>query len=189
MPDKNKASLFGRKRLWCSLRDYLKSPEFNDVFVAALTDAGAENPAKWARVTPELKAALVALELPGDVWNNWPVFRQGLFAPCLQNEPASWDMPRTIRRVHELLSEGGSLDFYPEQLDVTFDFVPRMCEAQMCDVCVFGRGVKDVCHRQAGFLCPVALISCKYRHVCSPDVCRLKQDVTKGFCHSAMTTP
>jgi hypothetical protein len=56
-----------------------------------------------------------ALELPGDVWNNAPVFRSGLFGPYLGNEPGTWDMPRTIRRVYEIVSEEQPVRFYPEQ--------------------------------------------------------------------------
>jgi len=79
-------SLFGRKRLWCSLRDYLKSPEFNPVFVASLEKAGCSNPDRWKRDSVKLKAALKVLELPGDVWNNAEIFREGLFRPYVSNE-------------------------------------------------------------------------------------------------------
>jgi len=133
-----------------------------------------------------LKRALGAIELPGDVWNNAKVFRDGLFSPYLSDERPSWDMPRTIRRVYELLKKDHDLRFYPEQLDVTFDFVPRMCQ-RMCDVCPFGNGIGHVCHQKRGCLCPVPLISCGYRHLCNPEKCRLKEDAAKRLCHSSMT--
>jgi len=62
--------LFGRKRLWCSLRDYLKSPEFNPILTSALASAGLENSTQWGRNIIELRDALYVLELPGDIWNN-----------------------------------------------------------------------------------------------------------------------
>ncbi|MCX7424031.1 MAG: hypothetical protein NTW96_00080 [Planctomycetia bacterium] len=187
-PSEIASHLFGRKRLWCSVRDYLKSPEFNAVFVAALKDSGEENPGRWDRTSPEVKRALGALELPGDVWNNATVFRDGLFSHYLTNERPSWDMPRTIRRVYEILGGDHRLRFYPEQLDVTFDFVPRMCKRDMCDVCLFGKGIADVCHQKSGCLCPVALTSCGYQHRCEPDTCRLKKNAAVGHCRSA-TSP
>jgi hypothetical protein len=123
--------LLGRKRLWCSLRDYLKSPDFNAQFAAGLTSAGIPDPETWDRRHPTLVAALVALELPGDVWNNAPIFRQGLFNPYVRRVPRTWDMPRTIRRIYELLIRDRPLRFYPEQLDVTFDFVLLCCKPLM----------------------------------------------------------
>jgi len=176
--------LFGRKRLWCSLRDYLKSPEFNDVFTASLSEAGVENAKKWHRSDTRLRAALQALELPGDTWNNADVFRNGLFRPYLENERKSWDMPRTIRAIHEELSETAEASFYPEQIDVSFDFVPRMCQRDMCDVCLFGEGIRKTCHQQKGILCPVALYSCGYRHICQPTNCELKHDDSRGSCRN-----
>lgn len=177
---------FDRKRLWCSLREYLKSPEFNDVFVAALREIHAEAPEKWHRSNKALKSALGVLELPGDVWNNSELFRDGLFRPYFVNEPKSWDMPRTVRKIYNLLSESGPLQFYPEQLDVSFDFVPRMCERNMCDVCFFGEGIERTCHNKAGVFCPVALYSCGYRYFCDPDKCRFRLDSVKGLCKKSV---
>ncbi len=172
--------LFGRKRLWCSLRDYLKSPEFNTYFVAGLAAIKSGEAARWSRNNRGLIAALDALELPGDVWNNAKVFRKGLFSPYLSNERPSWDMPRTVRKIYTLLSTGDAPAFYPEQLDVTFDFVPRMCEAKMCDVCLFGKGIEEMCHQKPDCLCPVVLTACGYRHMCTPGDCELKNDSARG---------
>jgi len=179
--------LFERKRLWCSLRDYLKSPEFNPLLVEGLRRAGFARADEWQRTAPSLKKALRALELPGDVWNNSRVFRQGLFSPYLRNERKSWDMPRTIRAICELLPPSEDPRFYPEQLDVTFDFVPRMCERDMCSVCLFGAGVEQLCHRNSRKLCSVSLVHCGYSHRCDPRHCTLKDDAVRGFCHSSTT--
>ncbi len=177
---------FERKRLWCSLRDYLKSPEFNDAFVGALKAANRPDVDRWERGNQCLRAGLHALELPGDVWNNSPTFRRGLFSPYLRQERQSWNMPRTIRAIYELLTEDEDLAFYPEQLDVTFDFVPAMCERNMCGTCLFGSGVGEVCHAQSGLQCSVALAACGYEHKCDPADCPVRDDRVKGFCHSAV---
>jgi len=175
----------GRKRLWCSIRDYLKSPEFNEVFLQSLRDIGLADADRWHRDSPALRASLDVLELPGDVWNNNEVFRNGLFSPYLSGQRKAWDMPHTVRLVYEQMREQGALVFYPEQLDVTFDFVPRMCQRNMCDVCCFGAGIGRVCHAQQGLLCPVVLAACGYRHECRASGCRLKQDAARGLCQSS----
>lgn len=185
--------LFRRKRLWCSLRDYLKSPEFNDYFVASLENEKTDDANKWKRDNPELRKSLYVLELPGDVWNNAQVFRSGLFSPYLKNERKSWDMPKTIREIYKQLREiykqlvvNGQVAFYPEQLDVSFYFVPRMCEENMCGVCMFGKGVDKVCHKKSGILCSVALIACGYKHICEPTKCVLKENRVSGLCKSSL---
>jgi hypothetical protein len=175
----------GKKRLWCSIRDYLKSPELNDVFVQSLKDISFADAGRWHRDSPALRAALDVLELPGDVWNNNEVFRNGLFSPYLSGQGKTWDTPYTVRLVYEQMKKQGAVVFYPEQLDVTFDFVPRMCQRNMCDVCCFGAGISTLCHARQGLLCPIALAACGYRHECRPNDCRLKEDGARGLCHSS----
>jgi len=173
---------FGKKRLWCSLRDYLKSPEFNPCFVQALADAGMSESHHWRRTSQELRQSLHQLELPGDVWSNNEIFANGLFTPYLGKKPKTWDMPRTVREIYRTMENELRGTFHPEQLDVTFDFVPRMCERQMCQVCLFGGGVESLCHQQPNLLCPVPLIACGYKHHCQPENCYFKSDTTKGVC-------
>jgi hypothetical protein len=182
-------SLFGRKRLWCSLRDYLKSPEFNSFFIASLEKIGCPTPGRWKRDSVELKAALKVLELPGDVWNNAEIFREGLFKPYVSNERKTWDMPRTIREIYKFITRTGTTHFYPEQLDVSFDFVPRMCQHAMCGVCLFGAGIEEVCHQNHDLLCPVVLYSCGYIHRCVPSSCGFKENPVKGVCKSSYIKP
>jgi hypothetical protein len=183
MPAQAGDALYGRKRLWCSLRDYLKSAEFNRELVAALQAAGLATAETWARNNGALRHALHALELPGDVWNNAFEFRAGLFLPYLTNVPGNWDMPRIIRAIYNRLRENQELQFHPEQLDVSFDFVPRMCQRNQCDVCPFGGGVEQLCHQHEDLLCPVTLACCGYRYRCSPANCPLRENRTRGFCH------
>lgn len=178
---------FARKRLWAALRDYLKSPEFNPHFVQAVTEGGVPMAHRWQLENQELRQSLDQLELPGDVWNNNQVFANGLFMPHVENKRKTWDMPRTVREVYKLLVDDLRGSFYPEQLDVTFDFVPRMCERQMCHVCLFGGGVGRLCHGQADLLCPVSLVACGYDHTCDPDRCNFRADVAKEVCQHWQT--
>ena len=139
----------------------------------------------WKRGSDELNKTLNVLELPGDVWNNAEIFREGLFSPYIANVRKTWDMPKTIREIYNRISQKGSTSFYPEQLDVTFDFVPRMCQRAMCAVCFFGAGIKAVCHEKTGLFCPVVLYSCGYMHQCNPSSCDFKNNLVQGFCKSS----
>jgi len=177
---------FSRKRLWAALRDYLKHQELNACFVAALREADVPGADRWDRSNPELVAALHVLELPGDIWNNAETFRTGLFSPFLAGEPKSWKMPRIIREVYDRLAAEDEIGFYPEQLDVTFDFVPRMCEQQMCRACPFGAGIDQLCHEDRELWCPVLLSCCGYTVRCEPDGCTLRDDAVRGLCRNAL---
>jgi hypothetical protein len=175
---------FGKKRLWCSIRDYLKSPEFNSDLVKALTKINRSEAYLWGRDNID-QAALAAMELPGDVWNNNIIFRDGLFSPQLGETPKTWDMPRTIRAIHTQMVRPKAA-FYPEQLDVTFDFVPRMCANLQCQRCVFGGGIDKLCHQQRGLYCPVILAACGYFSPCAPDNCTFKSDSVRGLCQRSI---
>ena len=177
---------FGKKRLWCSIRDYLKSPEFNGHLVMAIQAIDPAEAPQWQRGNTVLKSALDVIELPGDVWNNNRIFREGLFAPHLDRIPKTWDMPRTLRAIYDQL-KGQGTTFYPEQLDVTFDFVPRMCNRRMCYICMFGAGVARLCHQQRDLYCPVTLAACGYVHPCNPDQCAFKANAVAGVCESAVS--
>ncbi len=172
---------FRKKRLWCSIRDYLKSPEFNAYLVAALNTIDPMEASRWNRTDTVLTAAIDVIELPGDVWNNNRTFREGLFTPYLGSIPKTWDMPQTVRALYNALG-GQASGFYPEQLDVTFDFVPRMCDRRMCGICLFGAGVTKLCHEIHGLYCPVTLAACGYVHLCIPTDCAFKSNPVQGTC-------
>ena len=141
---------------------------------------------RWRRENVQ-KEALAEMELPGDVWNNNTIFRAGLFSPHLGPIPKTWDMPKTIRAIFKKTSDQNST-FYPEQLDVTFDFVPRMCARLQCHHCIFGGGIKieKMCHQQPGFSCPVTLAACGYFYPCNPDNCVFKLDSVRNVCESSV---
>jgi hypothetical protein len=142
---------------------------------------------RWHRASPNLWAARAVIELPGDVWNNNRIFRDGLFTPSIGSIPKTWDMPRTVRAIYDAMPPGMTT-FYPEQLDVTFDFVPRMCATKNCHICVFGAGTSRLCHGRAGLYCSVTLAACGYVHSCNPKACSFRSDSVKGICKKALLT-
>jgi len=71
----SKTRIFEQKRAWCSLRDFLKSPEFKEYFREALGKEGMEEKDIGRLFSVK---ALAQLELPGDVWNNNPRFRENV---------------------------------------------------------------------------------------------------------------
>jgi len=184
LSEKFKRNPFKKKRLWCSIRDYLKSPEFNNYLVGALEKIDRNEAVRWRRENVQ-KEAFAEMELPGDVWNNNAIFRDGLFSPHLAARRESLDMPQTIREIHTKMSDQNST-FYPEQLDVTFDFVPRMCGNLNCRHCMFGSGIGKQCHQLRGFYCPVTLAACGYFYPCNPDNCAFKSDSVRGYCQSSI---
>lgn len=172
---------YGKKRLWCSIRDYLKSPEFNRYFTKELENFSLTEAVRWKKGTPAHRKALAVMELPGDVWNNNRIFRDGLFSPHLSPIPEPWDTPRTVREIYNAMPPGQTT-FYPEQLDVTFDFVPRMCDKRNCHICMFGNGISKLCHQKSGLYCPVTLAACGYIHPCEPNNCIFKINAVAGVC-------
>lgn len=178
-------STIGKKRLWCSIRDYKKG-YYNFVFNEAIKEVYCDEANELIRIWNELP--MDQIELPGDVWNNSPLFKNNLFANIINVEdiPNSWGMPKIIREIFSQLKTDKNLDFfYPEQFDITFDFVPRMCNKELCDVCLFGpNGAESICIPSSDKYCPVALISCGYKAKCigTIDDCLIKNGICKGIC-------
>lgn len=164
------ALIFRQKRAWCSLRDFLKSPEFSKYFFIALKAQGLEEIAS-------LKShdALTQLELPGDVWNNNPKFRHCILKDTIYAQRKDY-FPELIRQAFDEIKPALG---YPEQFDVTFDFVPRMCDKNNCTICIYGifsgkgKDFDRVCIQNASKYCPVALVSCNYKILCKGDDCTL----------------
>jgi len=129
------------------------------------------------------------IELPGDVWNNSPLFRDNLFANvlALNTIPKTWSMPKIIREIYTQVKSDTIKNFYPEQFDITFDFVPRMCNKKLCNVCLFGKnGVDFICIPTKDKYCPVALLSCGYIAKCKEENCILKKEISKGICSAQL---
>jgi len=178
-------STSGKKRLWCCIRDYKKGL-YHKVFSEAIREVTGREVSRFIGIWDNLP--MEQIELPGDVWNNSPLFKDNLFARILDIDsiPKTWGMPEIIRDIYkQLKSPEETNDFYPEQFDITFDFVPRMCSKKLCNVCPFGQnGVKLICIPTEDKYCPVALLSCGYMAKCEGEKgnCILRKGVGKGIC-------
>ena len=67
----------------------------------------------------------------------------------------------------------------PEQFDITFDFVPRMCTQSNCSLCPYGKEIglgqdlSKICIKDSSKYCPVVLVCCGYKKMCDPNNCTL----------------
>lgn len=165
-----KVDIYNQKRAWCSLRDYFKSSEFSKYFFDSLKQEGYTN-------VPSLKSGklLTQFELPGDVWNNNPKFRSCI----LQNTEYSESNKSLAKILREIYNEEKPTVGYPEQFDITFDLVPRMCEKDNCDICSYGiinrknNEFEKICIKDTAYYCPILLTSCNYKMECKGDECDL----------------
>lgn len=183
-----RTSTNGKKRLWCCVRDYKKGL-YHEIFSEAIREIAATNAGGLINIWNKLP--MNQIELPGDVWNNSPLFKDNLFANVIElnSIPRSWGMPKIIRELYnnQLKNNEEVNDFYPEQFDITFDFVPRMCNKKLCNVCLFGKnGVESICIPTKDKYCPVALLSCGYIAMCVEDDCILKERISKGICKGGL---
>lgn len=180
-----RTSTEGKKRLWCCIRDYKKGL-YHKIFNNSIKEIASNNTLAKKLIDAWDKLPMDQIELPGDVWNNNTLFRNNLFANVLdlKSIPKTWEMPKIIRKIYEKLkSEGKVKDFYPEQFDITFDFVPRMCNKKLCDACLFGKnGIKSICIPTKDKYCPVSLLSCGYIAKCKEEGCIIKKGISKGIC-------
>lgn len=125
------------------------------------------------------------IELPGDVWNNNLKIKNYLLARAVSfNEKTKrWNMPKVIRYLFEnLKNEALSLGFYPVRFDVTFLFVPNMCEKGMCELCLFSNNdIECLCHAWEGKYCPpLLLLGAAVK--CLGQSCVIRQGLSQGIC-------
>jgi len=175
----------GQKRLWAALRDYLKHRELRKC---------VEETFAW----PLQNFELSQLELPGDIWND--VFTSRLLYPLaertgIQTRKAKGERlvnsPTLARRIYDVIKATDlSTAFYPEQLDVSFDFASRMCDKDLCDICIFGANkAVDFCARPGpAKLCPVLLIMTGYKRTCEEQECPVIKGTGTGLCKSGDAT-
>ena len=159
--------LFKSKRLICFVRDLLKCEHYRKLFSE-----------KFSEEAKKLEKQLYVLELPGDVWNNNNVFRNCFLKDFPDDSKKSTDQFNQIaRKLYKGLWEKGTVkkeDYYPEQLDATFDFVPRMCSKFVnCSSCPLhersaGKIPDDLCIKELdeNKCCPFLLHACGYKVSC-----------------------
>lgn len=180
------------KRLYCCIRDYLKHHEYKNGFKDILKSL------KIKEYIYEMVNGkdvvrydiLKELEIPGDVWNNKPEFREcilkasGISNKYNEEKMKSKNIGFIIRKEFDSLMEKlkeneppEKLDFkpYPEQFDFSFDFVPRMCDVKKCEMCLFGQLqqkdnestiVDELCVNNKDKLCPLILTYTGYKFRC-----------------------
>lgn len=169
-----KDRVFNQKRAWCSLRDFLKSPEFKQYFKIALSKEDLSDNDFRKLFSYE---ALIQLELPGDVWNNNSKFRN-----CILTDTDYEHSKKALNKILREFFSKNSQDIigYPEQFDITFDFVPRMCDLNNCDLCPIYKidnrknNFSKICLKNEKMYCSVVLVGCNYKNNCKgEDNCKI----------------
>ncbi|MHC5061857.1 MAG: hypothetical protein ACYTFK_12325 [Planctomycetota bacterium] len=165
------------KRTWAALRDYKKFKPLKNIFIDGMTNQTNKN--IWRKDFNK------QLELPGDIWNIR--FFENCIKPIAQDMGIRGDARRVVRKLWEEIKPECP-ESYPEQFDVSFDFTPRMCQKNLCDICPFGpNGVKLICIPTEGKYCPVALACCEYIVKCTgnQEKCIFKEGIGRGVCNVA----
>jgi hypothetical protein len=169
-----KKTVFNQKRAWCSLRDFLKSPEFKQYFNDALRK---EYLSEGDFIKLFSYEALIQLELPGDVWNNNSKFRN-----CILKDTEYEYSKNALNKILRDFFNKNIQDIigYPEQFDITFDFIPRMCDLNNCALCPIYKieneenSFDKICLKNEKMYCPVVLIGCNYKNNCKgKDNCKI----------------
>lgn len=185
--EKSKKPLrFSSKRIWCCIRDYLKKgSSFREIFKDSLDLLVGEfkiDDASKKILFPdsnEDNKIEQLLELPGDTWNN-----DSTFGKCfLGKEFEEGKLNRTLR----VMYDEGTIGAYPEQFDITFSFVPRMCSQNKCTFCPMYlendreankekqnevkqeviKNFNKLCCNYAGNYCPAVLMYTGYIYECA----------------------
>jgi len=158
-----KNKMFKQKRAWCSLRDFIKSKEFNKYFTnAMLKYVPFEDISLLTH-----QESLNQFVLPGDVWNNNSKFKK-----CILKNTKYENKKNDLNIILDTYFRTYKPKIgYPEQFDITFDFVPRMCEKNNCDICPLNayneyQSFSKICINQCKKYCTVALYACNYKNNC-----------------------
>ncbi len=202
----------GNKRLWSALKDLLKNEMVKKKVIEEADRIKIPDNliSKWK----DPGEALDQLELPGDVWNTKFLMRiEGIPGklPLKISTNTPENSRKIVRRLYEKYKDELNKDrpegdkLYPEQFDVTFDFVPKMCSKDLCTLCPLGCGAKHLCvgdlimESGGEKICPVLLFSFGYLMKCTkeraescpvrkgefrmtcPDGVRLLQSISRRF--------
>lgn len=169
--------LFYEKRIWCAFRDFLKNEKIKTIFIESITEMELKD-ALYVKNKPKSEI-IEQLELPGDLWNNREIFWDCIKLLEPKNNEAINSKLR--KKTNENKNNNSISPYYPEQFDITFDFIRRMCESRNCDICPFGRllhnssenkniekgkNYSKLCNENKNKLCQVALTACNYKIDC-----------------------
>lgn len=173
---------FERKRIWCCIRDYLKHNKNSNCFSELMKNSLQElknnyNSEEYTKAVKLLfsEEMKTLLELPGDTWNKKSVFRH-----CLLKGDAEESSTRPINKVLRDKFDNKETDVYPEQFDVSFAFVPRMCNQGNCRYCPISddkdKGeIEKLCSAIKGQYCPAILMYTGFFYECpGKKECKLK---------------
>ena len=162
-----KKQIYSSKRLWCSIRDYMKWDGYSTFFSNELKDV-LDDDIRDVRY-------LCQLELPGDVWNN-----NSRFIGCNFPNKGKEQFNVYLRKKYEQLKSHLETA-HVEQFDVTFSLAPRMCETNSCSSCPYalikGRcnDFEKLCVNDKNKYCPIILHSTGFKFTCvGEDSCTLK---------------
>ena len=126
--EKNRHSL---KRMWCIIRDFLVHPVFSECFKIIIDETNF--------VILNGKTEYAKIELPGDVWNN-----NSKFALCFWGDNNATKSSGFVRQMYDNRKDTDKWNgCLPIHFDITFNFVPRMCEEDKCDICPLAKDSKD----------------------------------------------
>lgn len=185
---------YGYKRLWAALRDYRKARSYLSLLHRGLKEAmgrdlGEQLFKAW---TTTEEFGLHRLELPGDVRNI--AFLKRLVIPLVErcgiNIKKSWKASRIARETYNVI---GDKNFYPEQLDVSWDLSDKACDNGLCDLCPFSTyDLEKICLSDMPKVtgkkyCPIVLAICQYRSICNPKNCPIVEKIGRGLCQGAPT--
>ena len=162
-----KKQMYSSKRLWCSIRDYMKWEGYSTFFSNELKNVLEDD-------IRDVKY-LCQLELPGDVWNN-----NSRFIGCNFPNKSKEQFNVYLRKEYERLKSHLQVA-HVEQFDVTFSLAPRMCETKSCSSCPYalinGRcnDFEKLCVNDKNKYCPIILHSTGFKFMCvGEDSCTLK---------------
>jgi len=170
------AKRYNSKRIWCCIRDYLKHTNYQkgfcDLMRNSLSSSNISDDTLKNLFSGDMKNLL---ELPGDTWNNKTVFRH-----CLLKGDAEESSGKAINKVLREKYDNNETDVYPEQFDVSFAFVPRMCNQGNCRYCPISddkdKGeIEKLCSAIKGQYCPAILMYTGFFYECpGKKECKLK---------------
>lgn len=158
-----KEQTYSSKRLWCALRDYIKSPVYSKIFLPEINKVLEPH---------SLKEYTSQLELPGDVWNNNDNFVNCICPGKLKSTPFN-------KHLRTLVENDSQYEI--DCFDVSFSLVPRVCQGRMdCGCCPFGlvkereHYIENMCVANPDKWCPIVLYSTGYKMECKgKDKCEL----------------